>query len=59
MNIKKMFEYQEMNKGKIFEPCMDCCIMKCGLFGDAEKQCHCGNFENTECKKCKHENICF
>lgn len=54
-----MFEYREMNKGEVFKPCDTCCFMRCGIFGDADKQCHCGNFENTECKKCKHKNICF
>lgn len=59
MNINREFEFKQMNKGKTFKPCNTCCILSCGIFGDARLQCHCGNFENTECKKCKNKNQSF
>lgn len=59
MDMDKGFEFRKKNKGKIFIACDTCCILKCGVFGDFKKQCHCGNFENTECEKCKNKNQTF
>lgn len=50
---KELFEL--LNKHKQWEDkCKECCIIKCGLFGDFENQCHCANFDKS-CKECVHQ----
>lgn len=53
---KSMFQYE--NKDKNWEDkCNNCCILKCGLFADYEKQCHCSNFATMSCRECKHKDL--
>lgn len=60
MDLAKKYEFEKLNENKTWEDkCNICCILKCKLFGDFEKQCHCGNFKDSDCKKCKHKNMCF
>lgn len=55
---KELFELlNAYNKWE--DKCKECCIIKCGLFGDFKNQCHCGNFEDKKCKDCVHQNIVY
>lgn len=58
MDLKKKVMFENENKDKMWEDkCNYCCILKCGLFADFEKQCHCGNFTSRSCKECKHKDL--
>lgn len=60
MDLKQKYKFETFNKYKVWDDkCNICCILKCGLFGDFKKQCHCGNFKDNECKKCTHRNMSF
>lgn len=60
MDFKQKYEFEKLNKNEIWiDKCNVCCILKCGILGDFKIQCHCGNFEKSNCKECKHKDMCF
>ena len=60
MDLIKKEKFQWQNKDRLWQDkCNYCCILKCGLFGDFEKQCHCGNFDTMSCRECKYKDFTY
>ena len=60
MDYNKKHEFEVLNQGKIWEDkCGVCCVLKCGVFGDFRKMCHCDNFKDTKCEECDHKGMGF
>lgn len=60
MDLIKNSKFINENKNKEWhDKCNGCCVLICGLFGDFENKCHCGNFSSKSCKECKYKDLTF
>ena len=58
MDLLRRSIFLDRNKGKDWKDrCNTCCVLKCGLFGDLKKQCHCDNFATKSCGECKYKDL--